>query len=409
MARPFNGLARRGLHTHRSYHGHEDTDRQSLKGGTSLKSIYEGYKITPRESPLSESRGRWYRADTKRMPTSERDLQELVRIESSKDYSIVGTMYDKKMRGSKREHIFEFIASKATANPGWDYNLVFLKLERNHKKRDSKNPRPKTLSMQIILECRLRPCNNIALSVPRSMSSQGPMRANGGLPPTNRGQGTSMQGTVTAPINTLRPQYVPSYVSQRAPGWQNSQSRTEFSDHLNGRGQLFTPPASRRTTYESDESASFTPGSPSSTLSFDTAMSSSRGPACSSSPIDTKSIFLPNTVAHCAQGSHNIGAQFSYVSHSTQTDIKWAAPDNNRPALTQPPSPQAREQPRKIAENGNSCVDAPVPHDICGKGGDTPSVDGQSDKKEPPKLGSTQEATDFAFEKPAWMNNMQPG
>lgn len=399
MAWPIKGVARPGLHTHRSYHGHEDTNRQSVEGGTSPISTYEDYEIKPRESPLGEARGRWYRADTKRMPTSQRDLQDFVRKEWSNGYSIVDTISNKKMVGSKRVHIRDFIASKVTDNPGWDYQLVFLKLERNPKKRDSRKPRPKTLSMRIILECKLRLCNNMALSVPRSMSSQSQVHINGGLAPTYHRQGSSMQGTVTAPINTPMPQYVPAYIRQGAPSWQNSPPRAQSS-------KVFTPPVSRTTPYESDESVSFTPASPSSTLSSDTARSSSRRPSYSSSPIDTLPTFLSKTVAHCAQGSHNNGAQCSYVSHSTQTDMKGNSSDNNRPALTGSASPKLREQPKKGAENGNSCVNAPVLYEICSKGDNIPSIDEHSDKQGIPKLGNTH---DIAFEKPAWMNNMQPG
>ncbi len=390
MARPLTGIARPGLHTHRSYHGHEENKRQSIEDGTPPTPRYEGYDITPRESPLCENRGRWHCTNTKPTPASERALQQFVRDLSLTNYNVLNVLYDRKMQGSKGKHIENVIASKASANPAWEFQVVFLKLNRNHKKRDSKSSRHRTLSMQLILECNLRPHDNIALPLPLSMSSQCPIRATVGLPVANHGQESYMLGTVTTPINNPRPQYLPSYIRQRAPSRPNSPPRVQYSDIQNGRGQLFAPPEPRTANHDSDESTSFRPASPSSTLSSDTARSSSRGTSYSSSPIDTASNFLPRTSTQYARESHRNAAQCSYISHSTQPDNKWNATENSRSALIQPASPEVRAVSDKRA---------PVSYDVRGKGGNTSSVGGQSDKQE----------ASIAFEKPAWMNNMQPG
>lgn len=412
MARSFNANARPGLPTHRSL-GYGEKRKHSIEGEAPPSSVYEMYDITPREPPLDESQGRWYGANTERISAAERTLDQLVRRQSSSEYEIIDALLDRKMQGSKRAHIHAFIARRDAANPEWKHQLVFLKLNRSHKQRDSKKSKQKTLSMHIILERKLRRRDDIRLPLPRSMSSQGPIRAIGGLPATDHRQENSMLGPVSAPVNTPRSQDLPSYARQRDPNWQSSPPRVQILDNPNGRGQLLAPPPPGTTTHNSDESASFTPASPSSTLSSDTARSSSRKTLYPSSTNDTASIFLPKDNAQYEQGKHRVIAdrdvQCPYVSVGTQTDMKVNASDNSRPTLIQNMVFKPQTKPTERLESENFGIDAHMPCGSSSKEGDTSSVDVSHDEQETPKLAAPKEATSDAFEKPAWMNNMQPG
>lgn len=390
MARPFNETTRPVLRAHNSYHGHEKS-KTVIDGDTPSNPIYEGYDITPRESTLGENQGRWYRADTTGMPTSQRDLQKLVRDQASSSTTAVEALLDRKMQGSKRKHIYSFIDSRDSASPERKHHLVFLKLNRNPKKGNSKKARPKTLSMNIILEGKLRPRNNVGPPLPRSMSSQGSFRATGDLPTTIHGSAVSMLGTVSAPINTPRPQYLPSYSGKTAQTGPNRPPTVQISNSQNGMGQRYAPSAPRTTIYDRDGLVSLVPSSPSSALSSDTIRLSPRRLSSSSSPVDTPSISLLRTSAHCARGGHDSGAQCSYISNGTQTDMKWDTFDNGRLVLTPTASLKVREEPDQRAETGKPCVDAL----------EASSAHGLE--------GKAQEAANVTYEKPIWMDNMQPG
>lgn len=408
MGRPFNEITRPVLHAHNSYHGHEKS-RTVIDGDTPPDPIYECYEIKPKESTLGEDQGRWYRADTKRMHTSQRDLQKLVRDQSSSSTTAIEALLDRKMQGSKRKLIYDFIDSRDSASPERKHHLVFLRLDRNPKKGNSKKARPKTLSMHVILEGKLRPRNNVGLPLPRSMSSQGPFRATGDFPTTTRGSAASMLGTVSAPINTPRPQYLPSYSGQTAQTWLNRPPKVQISNSQNGMGQPYAPSAPRTTIYDSDGLGSLVPSSSSSPLSSDTIRLSSQRPSSTSSPMDTPSISLLRTSAHCARGGHDSGAQCSYVSNGTQTDIQWNTFDDGRLVLTPKASLKVREEPGHRAETGKPCVDAFEASSAHGIEANTSSIDEQPNKQGIRKLENAQEATNVTYEKPIWMHNMQPG
>lgn len=413
MARPINAHPRPGLPTHRSYHDHEPTNRQIIGGETSPTHIYECYEITPKRSPVDEDLGRWHRADTKRIPYSEQDLHQFVRKQYSSEYTVIDAFDDKKMQGSKRQHIKDFIEEKNASNPDWEYNLKYLKLDRNRKHRDSKKPRQKTLSMMIILERKLRPRDRIGFPLPRTVSSQGPIHASGSLPAANHMPGYLMPGTVTAPNNTIRPQYTPSYARCRGLNGQYSPSMPQVVDNRNSRAVPSTPSIPRTPIYDSDESAGLRPASPSSTLSSDTARSSSRRTSNCSSPFDVTFGSFPRTNSHHVQGNNRMafdrGVHYSYHDRGTQTDKDLYAPRSTRLSQTNPSGPVSQVKLNEPSTTGRSGANDLLPHNVQNKHDVSASLDGHSDEQETPKPERTREATDIKFEKPAWMYNLQPG
>lgn len=413
MARPINAYPRPGLPAHRSYHGHEQTNGPSIGGETSPTRIYECYEITPKRTPVDEDLGRWYRANTKRIPYSEQDLHQFVRKEYSREYTVIDAFNDKKMQGSKRQHIEHFIEERNASNPDWEYNLKYLKVDRNRKHRESKKPRQKTLSMMIILECKLRPRDRINFPLPRTMSSQGPIRASGSLPAANHMPGYLVPSTVTAPNNSIRPQYTPPYARCRDSNGQHSTPMPQVVDNRNSQGVSYTPPTLRTPTYDSDESAGLRPASPSSTLSSDTARSSSRRTSNCSSPFDTAFVSFPRTNTYHAQGHNHLafdrGTQQPYFSQGTQTKEDLYVPHSSRPTHSYLSTPVSRVVPNERSNRGTSGAHNLTSPDIHSKQDTSTSLDGHSDEQETPKPESTQEASGITFEKPAWMYNLQPG
>lgn len=401
MARPFNENARPGLPTHRSYHVYDMERNHNIGGAGNSNHLYEGYDITPRELPLDENRGRWYCAHTKRMPIGERDLGQFVRKQELSDYIVGDAMFDRKMQGSKREHIYDFIAKQNASNPGLEYEVRFLKLNRSHKQRDSKKPRPKTLSMQIILERRLRPHGNNSPPLPRSMSSQGPIRATGGPLTSDNAQGITITGTITPPVIVQNPQYLPPYAKPRDSTAQNSLPKLQNLHIPNASDRICSPMLLRSATYDSDDSATFPPASPSSTLSSDTACSSVRRASSSSCPIDGAFIF--------ASRPNDKGTQEHrppYMSLGTQTDVKQYSYVDIQLADTDITCLKPQDEQNEYAKRG---VSSEGSDGMCIKGQDRYSNNKAGDEQVNRTLGTTNEVKDILFEKPPWMDNMQPG
>lgn len=470
MARPLNpGSGRPAFPSSRSSHSYEDSGTAQGGGKQHLDIIYEGYDIVPKESQPDESKGRWHLAHTISMPATQPDLEHLVRKQSLSRCTASQMMYDNRMQGSKRAHIYHIIRDRDTEKPDRTHELAFLKLERDRKQKDSRRPKKKTLSMQIILECKTRPHDRISLAAPGSLAPQGPASASGGLSPTNHGSARPLPFTwPSTPISTPRPQYLPPYARPQALSGQGSQLNVSDLDSRTSRDQL-VPLPTPTSNYDSDDSEYFRSVSPSSTISSDTVRSSGRasnlalGPKPSSSAIDPRahieddddsyrvtvkapggrmyesripkssaekvSSSIPNDTrihtsplmnqqqipdhekSHYA-GQHHLAATngHSYASTGTQTDRELNIFDHMKPDLNNEFAPGSKVKPVERVQSESPFVPGRMPNTSSNNRDEVTSVDVSRDEKEhlAARLRGDVEIPNH-YEKPSWMSNMQPG
>ena len=229
---------------------------------------YVGFDVFPNESVHDDSVGRWHRARTIIMPST-RDLEHLVKTQSSSNETAMEKLYGLQMKGPKRDHITEVINERDTTFPDYKHELVYLEL----KDKNGNNPtrsRRKTRSMHIVLRYRIRHRLNSNASIPAQPSAPGPvnMSQTGQKPIPERPVPASM-GSRT--IGMPPQNHVPMH---------NPHNATLLRSSVGGEGyfQSPRPPAWKVATFlsENDDSLGNRSASPASTLSTDTARSTPR-------------------------------------------------------------------------------------------------------------------------------------
>ena len=243
---------------------------------------YEGYNITPRETEYNESNGRWYRAHTKPMPGTQREFENLIRRQSLSDSTVMEELYSSRMMGSKREHIEDYIKLRDAQDPERKHELAYLKLERYHRQKESKQSARRTSSIQIVLECKLHSRNSTG-ATPQPPASHGSFVTQESLPLTDHVPPKPRTETSpTMPTNVSRPQYLPPYVQQRYPNRGSDHSNSQAVNNQNNRDTMDPAPTITTRKYDSDDSEILRPSSPCSTVSSDTMEPSSRRTSSSS-------------------------------------------------------------------------------------------------------------------------------
>ena len=177
--------------------------------------IYEGYSFAPRE--YAQTRGRWYQPQIRQMPGTQREFANLIRRQLLSDLTVMDQLYNPRMEGPKREHVERFINTRDSEDPGREHKLAYLKLERSYKPKSTRQSRGRTVSMQIILECKERFRKNSLPIMPQSASQRSSATQGPPFPMTHTSTGhqPGLQSTMLA--KTPRPQYLPSYALQRDP------------------------------------------------------------------------------------------------------------------------------------------------------------------------------------------------
>ena len=258
---------RPGISGHRSYTDGGPSSNSTTAGKTAQSASYIGFDITPNESIPDDSKGRWYRAHTKVMHVSQRDLDRLVRKQSSGDDTVLEALYDPQMRGSKRRHITQVMQERDATFPAYKHELVYLKLDRQSQSKDSKKSKKQTQSMQIILELRIPPPPNTGLLTSAPSSVRGPVDT---PHPSRQMAALSLNpenGLSNLPEALQRPRNLSYAPSSAMPLRRNA----------TGEGLLPGPrPSLTRLPVflcDSDDSLGYRSASPASTVSTDTARS----------------------------------------------------------------------------------------------------------------------------------------
>ena len=252
---------------HRSYTEGGLSSSSTTTGNTALAAKYIGFDITPNDSNYDESKGKWYRAHTKVMQVSQRDLERLVRKQSSGDDTVLEALYDPQMRGSKRKHITQVMQERDATFPAYKHELVYLKLDRQSQLKDSKKSKKQTQLMQIILERRMPPPPNTGLLTAPPSLVRGPVET----PHT-------IQQTLATSVNTHSgPSNLPYLYESPRNVIYTPHSVTQLQRDATGEGLLPSPrPLLTRQPgflWESDDSLGYRSASPASTASTDTARS----------------------------------------------------------------------------------------------------------------------------------------
>lgn len=288
---------RPGLPGQRSSNEDERPRQSSIEGQLSPFILtYVGFNIEPRETQHDESKGRWYRATTTIMPATQRDLEHLVGKQSSSNCNAMEIFYSPQMKGSKRRHITHVIEVEDDAHPNRKHELAYLMLEHDHKHRDSKRSKIRTLSIQIILECQKRPPPHTNLSLPAPTPAHGMVTNRGGIPSRIDGSERPITGaTPNSLMATPRPQYVPPYAQYRGPQSYGSLPSGQATDVRNGRNSSLQSRKLSSNISDSDESQEDRSASPASTVSSGVASSASRRHSSSSYPSNLSSASVSRT------------------------------------------------------------------------------------------------------------------
>ena len=363
MAQPLAvGVGRPNLPGHRSFNDYGECGKPSAGSAVAPIITYEGYNITPRDPEYNDGKGRFYRAPTKSMPATQRELESLIQKQSRSDCTAIQELYSYDMKGSKRDHIEAFIRARNAQDPERKHELAYLKAQRGHRSGRSKHSGKRTMSIQIILECRFLPRNIQAPIFPT---------------PPNRGLNTAMEGLITpekAHSNsgaaaaipaamTSRPQYLPPYVQQRALKRTGTPNNGLPVDNETGRKASITSTSSSSSD-ESGDSEDFFPSSPTSIQSSKTITPSSWRTSASSGP--TSSTSAPSQIVKDEKASR--GQCTAIGINGKQNDERRSLEFGAKENLSQPSSRQRDEhelamhtQPFKGMVKSNYSDHRPVP------------------------------------------------
>ena len=444
---------RPNLPVYGSYPGHGDVGRPASGHESDPPVTYEGYRITPRGSRHDQGKGKWYGAHTIEMPATLRDLEHMIQSRSSSGRTVLQELYSPRLEGSKREHIESFIRRRDALDPGRRHDLAYLHLDQYQRHKESKPSKWKTSAMQIIFECRIRPRNHPILPQQPVSSCGSPIRK-GGWVPSSPTTAAAHGTTISPPMKTSRPQYLPQYVRQSetfpANDWLSSTSEGNRSH----RDSVISTPKTINSDYDSNESEETRPGSPCSTASSDIIFSESRRRSSSSVSSGNASV----TSQTAGEDSSNEDSCATLTEAEGQTEEFWSLSDSSgRKHLL--PSSVCRDLLQSVGR-GNPKGMAPYIGDQCSIGTQTDQESDQSDgtqslarqpnshemstkpvksneaaiwqngKQSPGKtvdpgktsesqsndndgahsIGDHQEAIEMAFyEKPSWMDDLRPG
>lgn len=401
-----------------------------MANDTAQPKTYEGYSITPNESEYDESRGKWYRALTKPMPGSQREFENLIRRQSLSDETVMEVLYSPRMMGSKREHIENYINAKDAANPGWKHELAYLKLERFPKHKLSRQSSKRTASMQIVLECKPRPRNNVAPMHPHasySSSAMGRDSSSTNFTPTR----TQSSALLTAPVDTSPSRYLPP---NNQPGGTNRNSNfpnAKTANRRDGRDPIVPPLTPASNEYKRNGAEEPRSLSPCSTVSSNTVSPLPRNASNSS-------MLFGNTPAASQPGEDQMTVERSYTAESRdnarQPSTGHANPQSETmlsnpqrlhtttgthtdvDCLTDNPPfdtfnhPEPGASPQGLAANENSCSRDHAPSDDVNEEKKAAFEDGRFDHPKRNMGGSFGDTIGpNLYEKPVWMNNLQPG